>query len=279
VRWASKTVAVNEKSAVDTSADPVTVDSLAADLRRLGLGKGATVLVHSSLSSLGWVCGGAVAVVQALLDVLGPGGTLVVPTHTSDLSEPADWVDPPVPEEWWETIRASMPAFSPQVTPTRGMGAVAEVARSWPGARRSSHPHVSFAAVGSAAERIVGHHQLSYGLGEGSPLARLYEVDAIVLLLGVGHDRNTSLHLAQYRSQSRVEAVQAGPVVVDGLRRWTSWPDIDLDDDDFAGLGGEFRETGGVRAGAVGQAGAELMSQRELVDWATARMAATGPAS
>lgn len=263
---------MDEKSAIAGSAGPVTIGSLAADLRRLGLVEGSTVLVHSSLSSLGWVCGGAVAVVEALLDALGPAGTLVVPTQTSDLSDPADWVAPPVPEEWWETIRASMPAFSPKVTPSRGMGAVAEVVRSWPGARRGGHPQVSFAAVGPAAERVVEHHALAYGLGEGSPLARLHEAGAFVLLLGVGHDRNTSLHLAQYRSRSRPETRLSGPVVVDGVRRWTSWPDIDLADDDFAGLGREFTEAGGVRVGTVGRATAELMRQRELVDWATARL-------
>ncbi len=266
---------MSEKRIIADSATPATVDSLAADLRRLGLEEKATVLVHSSLSSLGWVCGGAVAVVEALLEVLGPGGTLVVPTHTSDLSDPAEWANPPVPEGWWDTIRASMPAFSPEVSPSCGMGAIAEVARSWPGARRSNHSHVSFAAIGPAAEHIVGHHELAYGLGEGSPLARLYDADAFVLLLGVGHDRNTSLHLAQYRCQNRPEVRQAGPVIVDGVRRWTEWPDIDLDSDDFAEVGAAFKKASSLCTGTVGRASVELMRQRELVDWATERFRRT----
>src|SRR5919107_1333271 len=67
----------------------VTRDDIAAQLRLLGVQAGETLLVHSSLSSLGWVNGGSVAVVRGLLDALGPEGTLVVPTQTGDLSDPA----------------------------------------------------------------------------------------------------------------------------------------------------------------------------------------------
>src|SRR5947209_4670435 len=109
---------------------PRTRASLAEDLRRLGLSEGVTVLVHSSLSTLGWVCGGPVAVVQALLDVLTDSGTLVMPTHSGEYSDPAPWQEPPVPRDWWPVIRETMPAFDPQVTPTRGMGRIVEVFRS-----------------------------------------------------------------------------------------------------------------------------------------------------
>ena len=258
-----------ERAVVESSAGPVTVGTLQHDLEALGLRPGGTVLVHTSLSSLGWVCGGAVAVVEALLAALGPAGTLVVPTHSSDLSDPADWADPPVPEAWWATIRETMPAFRPATTPSRGMGAVPEVVRTWPGAVRSAHPHVSFAAVGPAAARVTESHQLADGLGEGSPLARLHELDAQVLLLGVGHDRNTSLHLAEYRSGVRARVRQAGPVLVAGERRWTSWDDLDLDVDELLPLGADLERTGAVRLGTVGQAAARLVQQRAAVDFAT----------
>ena len=254
----------------DPHAGPLTVDSLTADFHRLGLRPGDTVLVHMSLSSLGWVCGGPVAVVEALLSALGRDGTLVVPTHSSDLSDPAEWVNPPVPESWWATIRAAMPPYRPRTTPSRGMGAVAEVVRSWPGALRSAHPQVSFTAVGPAAARVAGQHGLADGLGEGSPLARLYELDGQVLLLGVGHDRNTSLHLGEYRSGVRPRVRQSGPVLVDGQRRWVSWDDIELDADGFPALGADLEQAGLVQQGTVGRAPARLMRQRAAVDFATA---------
>lgn len=95
----------------------VTRGTVATQLRELGVQDGETLLVHSSLKSLGWVCGGPVAVVQGLLDALGPKGTLVVPTQTGGLSDPADWENPPVPVEWWDEIRTSMPPYDPLITP------------------------------------------------------------------------------------------------------------------------------------------------------------------
>lgn len=209
------------------------------------------------------------AVVEALLSVLGRHGTLVVPTHTGDLSDPAGWRNPAVPAAWWDTIRTSMPAFS-RATPSRGMGAVAELTRTWPGARRSDHPQVSFATVGSAASAITAGHRLDDSLAENSPLARLYDRDATVLLLGVGHDRNTSLHLAQYRAGVRRRVRQSGPVRVDGRRQWLTWDDIDLDSGDFLTIGADLERAGLVHLSPVGAATGRLMRQRVVVDAATA---------
>ena len=239
---------------------------------------GSVLLVHSSLSALGWVCGGAQAVVHALLDALGPDGTLVVPTHTSDNSDPAHWSHPAVPEAWWPVIRAHMPAFDPLRTPVRGLGAIPELARTWPGAVRSDHPQDSFAALGPQAASITAGHALDSGLGERSPLARIHDLDGDVLLLGVGHGANTSMHLAEYRVPApKREAYGAAVTGPDG-RRWvtwrTSWPTR------ATSRRWARRSTRPERRrnGPVGAGDARLMRQRELVGFAVAWLTEHRPA-
>lgn len=264
----------SENDAIAASEEPGTVRSLFDDLLRLGLGPGDVVIVHSSLSALGWIAGGAQAVNEALLQAVGPEGTIVMPSQTGQLTDPAGWSNPPVPPEWVPIIREHMPAFDLHLTPSRQMGRIVETFLLHPETSRSNHPTVSFAARGPASPEIVGLHPLTPELGETSPLARLYELDAKVLLLGVDHGNNTSLHLAEYRASwpSKATRSTGAPVFVDGERQWVSYEDLDWDEDDFETIGQAFTQTGAEAQGPIGVGVGRLCQQREIVDFATAWM-------
>jgi aminoglycoside 3-N-acetyltransferase len=256
---------------------PRTRAGLRKDLAALGVRAGDTLLVHASLSALGWVVGGQVAVVQALLDVVGPAGTLVVPTQTGGNSDPANWSRPPVPESWWPVIRAEMPGFDPLLTPSRGMGAVAEQVRTWPGATRSAHPQNSFAAVGARAAEVTAGQPLPHGLGEGSPLANLERMGALVLFLGTGWDTCTALHLAQYRVPSPVPDRFASAVLGrDGAQAWLEFDDVDLDSTDFEAVGADYERDcpERVQLGLVGSAQSRLFGLAKAVSYAVSWLAA-----
>ncbi|EYT80449.1 aminoglycoside phosphotransferase [Streptomyces sp. Tu 6176] len=241
----------------------VTRDTLAEDLRALGVRPGETLLAHSSMKSLGWVCGSQVAVVRALLDALGPDGTLVVPAQSGDLSDPALWSRPPVPEVWWDTIRAAMPGYDPATTPTLGVGVVPETVRTWPGALRSAHPQTSFAAIGPRAREITDGHATDCRLGERSPLARLEALGARVLLLGTGYDTCTCFHLAEYRVPApRVRVGRPGP------HGWETVTEVSIDSGCFGELGHDFERDRPVVRGTVGTAAARLFPLADAVAYA-----------
>ncbi len=263
---------MSEGDAVERSDEPMTTERLESDLRELGLSAGDTVLVHSSLSALGWVAGGAPAVVDALMGVVTATGTLVMPAHSSQLSDPTHWENPPVPDDWVETIKETSPPFRPELTPTRGIGAVADCFRDYPGVLRSAHPTSSFAAWGGDAEFVVENHAYDSSLGEESPLARLFDLDAKVLRLGV--DANTSLHLAEYRAEYDDKSFEenGGPVLVDGERHWVTFEEPESEED-FRDIETAFEETHESGADSVGDADATLLSQRELVTFGTVWMA------
>lgn len=261
---------MTEHKAVENTPMPNTRVSLAEDLRKIGLEAEDVVIVHSSLSKLGWTAGGAVAVVEALMDVLTSEGTLVMPTHSASNTDPAHWQNPPVPETWWPIIYEHMPAYDPRTTPTRQMGAIVECFRTYPHVLRSAHPSSSFAAWGKYAEFVTSNHDLSEDFGDRSPLGRIYELNSKVLLLGVLHSNNTSLHLAEFRSDytGKKWEIQGAAMLVNGQRQWVKFEVLEADADNFVEVGTAYETSIGYKPVKIGQAETRLLSQCAIVDFA-----------
>ena len=231
----------------------VTVDDLAADLQRLGLEPGARVLVHSSLSRLGHVEGGAEAVIEALLQATGPEGTVLFPTLTGTAQD-----GPEHP-----------PRIDVRLTPC-WTGRIPETARRQPDAYRSLHPTHSVAALGADAERWSSGHEVSRTpCDRASPYYRLIDEAGCILLLGAGQDSNTTLHCLEeladvpYHLQPDVtecvvvDARGKEVVVRNRLHLWR-WQR------DFARIDVPLREAGAMQIGRVGQAEARLIRAEAL---------------
>ena len=172
-RPAGATPALPNRTTCSTIRRPgaslVTTEDLVGDLRALGVSLGQTLMVHSSLRSLGHVLGCAPAVVRALLAALGPDSTLVMPGFSPEVSDPARWPDRPLPVSDIERARAHVPVFDPDTTPT-SMGAIPECFRRWRGTRRGPHSRVSVCTLGPRADEIVAPHPLAWGQGGGLAL-------------------------------------------------------------------------------------------------------------
>lgn len=239
-------------------------------LMEAGVGEGQTIMVHTSLSSLGFVCGGAQVVIEALLESVGTDGTIMMPTQSWKNLDPTTGVHWEEPEEWWQMIRDNWPAYNKDITPTNTMGAVAEMFRKWPGTLRSNHPARSVAAKGKYAKYLTTEHDISNIFGEGSPVGKLYELDGYVLLIGVGYDKNTSLHLADVRAEypGKHNTTEYSAIMENGNRVWKAYSTLFVDGEDFNEIGDAFEKECSVNKVSLGNGTITFMKQRELVDFA-----------
>jgi aminoglycoside 3-N-acetyltransferase len=232
---------------------PVTRDDIAEGLAELGVRKRSLLMVHSSLSAIGEVDGGAEAVVDGLLDVLGPGGTLVVPAFTFT-----------TPSVYFEARDANW-IFDPVETPSE-MGAITNTVRNRPGARRSIHLWYSVTALGPLADRITTAGGTSAWDAE-SPMAWVLRNGGWLLLLGVPYQNLTAIHIwevefgVDYRVDYDVERPMRQP---DGslitLVSRVHAPVETHPGGDFNRFGERLEAAGNVHIGHVGNAVARLFS-------------------
>lgn len=257
----------------------ITKSRLVEDLRKLGVTAGQTIMLHASVKAVGWIVGGPDVVIQALLDVLEPAGTLMM--YISWEEEPsyllAEW-----PEEWQQAYLKECPPFDPTTSrANRKWSILTEYLRTWPSAFRSNHPDASFAAVGKLARWITENHPLQYGYGPGSPLAKLCEVRGKVLLLGAPLNTITLLHYAEHMAKvpnKRIVRYKV-PVLRDGQRVWVEIEEFDTSrgivvdaeedaEEYFERLAREYISSGKGCSGKVGAAQSYLFDAADLVKFA-----------
>ncbi len=255
---------------------------LVHDLEKLGLRPGEAAMVHCRMSALGHVVGGAETVVRALLDVLGPAGTLMAYTGWQD--EPPDDLGD-LDEERRRAHLEEHPAYDPRVALSRrDHGRVAEALRTWPGSRHSGHPEAGVAAMGPLATMITAGHPRDDAYGAGTPYARLVEFGGQVALLGAPLDSVTLVHHAEAvaRVPGKRRVSYGMPVLQDGGRVWRTFSDIDtsegalsyerlLGEEDYIEHIARSALAAGVgRSGPVGEGIAHLFEAQGLVEHAVA---------
>jgi len=257
----------------------VTRRQLLRDLIDLGVSPGDTVMVHSSMRAVGPLLGGPDTVIQAILDTVGPSGTLMAYT---------DWEHSPshlhLSHAELDELLDDYPAFDPQVSRARrAYGILPEFIRTWPGAARSLNPGASMTAIGARAEWFCADHPLNYGYGPGSPLAKLVEVGGKVLLLGSPFDSVTLLHYSEHMARLPEKRIirYREPLLIDSARQWVEIEEFDtsepvvpgVTEDYFREIIREFLEQASAvrcedpslaRSGMVGMAESHLLDAAEL---------------
>jgi aminoglycoside N3'-acetyltransferase len=234
-------------------ARPLGRDALVTQLRALGVDGRVPLMVHASLRRLGPVEGGAEGVIDALLEALAPGGTLVFPLG-SEGDEPFDPI----------TSRAE-----------RDIGTLAEIFRSRPETRVNDHPAARFGAIGPQADAILEPIPLHDYYAPASPLDRFTRMGGRVLRLSADPDTVTATHLAEYladlpekRRVRRRYLLAGGEAVwieglddVEGIAKWAGG-------DYFPRIWLDFRETEAVRTAPVGGCTGELFDASPFVEFA-----------
>ena len=222
---------------------------LTRQLHDLGVERGGVLLVHTAFSKLGPVEGGPAGLIAALRDALGPDGTLAMPSMSDNDDVPFD-----------RTQAACL-----------GVGVVADTFWRLPGVLRSDNPH-AFAAIGPRAAEITAPHPLDVPHGVESPVGRVHELDGQVLLLGVGHDGDTTIHLAEALAGVRYRRRKHLTVLKGGRPTRYEYGETDHCCENF-GLVDRWLDEGRLqRRGSVARGEARLARSRDIVDAALGRL-------
>ena len=257
---------------------PITKSRLVADLKRLGVALGDTLMLHASVKAIGWIVGGPDVVIQALLEVLGKKGTLMMYVGWEDSPWGAPHKFAELPEEWRRAYLEEFPPFDSATSrANRKWSILTEYLRTWPGAYRSNNPEASCVAVGAKARWLTENHPLQYGYGPGSPFAKLCEANGKVLLLGAPFGSITLLHYAEHLAKvpNKLVIRYKVPILQGGKKVWFDVEEFDTcgnvlpnATEYFEAIPRAYLASGRGRSGKVGEAQSHLFDAAEFVNFA-----------
>lgn len=260
-------MSMREKDVIVKTEKPIEKDDFIQAFKMLNLHSTDNVIVHTSMSKLGYIVGGPVTIIEALTSYF-QDGLIMMPTQTGDNSNPAQWEHPPVPKAWVQPLKENMPAFDKDLTPTRGMGRVVEVFRTMKDVYRSDHPIVSFAAWGKGAKQLVENHPLSPAFGKDSPLDKFHQLKGKILCIGTDYDTITYLHYPETLCQTAPTEEQQTSMYVDGERQWVTYMDYPLNVIDFKELGTAFESVNKVKKTTIGYGHMQVIECETLFSFA-----------
>lgn len=258
-----------------------TISQLKRDFTNLGVEPGQTIMLHISVKAIGWIIGGPDVVLDVLLQLLTPNGTLMMYAAWEDRTDHwREW-----PTERQSAYLAECPPFDPATSrANRKWSILVEYLRTKPGACRSDNPGASMVAVGAKAQWLTNNHPLQYGYGPGSPLEKLCEIGGQVLQVGVPLSTVTLLHYSEHMANVKDKRIvkYLAPILQNGQLTWVEIEEFDTskgivnwNEDYFARIIQEYLASGKGNSGRVGAAQSRLFDAADLRRYATEWMERT----
>lgn len=253
--------------------EPEVVISTKQDIRQqlesLGVQKGMVLLVQADVSKLGYIVGGAQALIEAIQDVVGFDGTIVMPTFTSQLLDPACHQEQ-LAREYWGQIRENALPFNRKLTAPKTADHLVNQFLRNEGVARSYHPVYSFAAWGKYAKLICDKHPLHFGLSKDSPLGKIVDFNGYVVLLGTDYSSCTMFDMARYIKERQSIRIINAPIEINQRVEWKSMLELDFDHIDKHEIGEIMEDRSIVASSYIGNSKCRMFSGREAVKIANA---------
>lgn len=242
----------------------LTKEDFKSALIRLGVKKGMLLYVSASMEQFRYVVGGAQSMIEALMELVGYDGTIVMAAPTRHLCDPVELGI--VPRDRADEARSHALPFNRKLSVPSGVGEVAVQFMRNDAVLRSNHPMVSFLAWGKYAKLIVEKHPLHFGMNQESPLGKIKEYNGYVITIGNEYKDCEIFHLAQYMTMKCPIRIYSCPIEKSGATSWIQILDLELDNQSYNDIGKKMESRHLVKSTYLGETTCRLFSAKAAQD-------------